>query len=109
MGRKRQLVLFAPDEEGSSADGLGIRSAVIASLARHNTAPDGSETGTMGTVTLYGPGLIAEITTAAGDRDPINQVMVTVIDEDLAWPVLSRLCRSEAWKMMDAESGMTFG
>lgn len=119
MGRKRQLVVFAVEEEDIPLDAetrgpsepvpLGPRSEVLERLSAYNTAPDGTEGGAMGTLTLYGPGLIAEMPTGGGDREPVSQFMVTVIDEEMAWPVLSKLCRAEGWKMMDAESGMTFG
>ena len=39
----------------------------------------------------------------------IMQAMVTVIEDDMAWPVLSRLCRRLGWKMMDIDSGRVFG
>ena len=35
--------------------------------------------------------------------------MVTVTDGDFAWLVLSRICRTNQWKMMDPESGRMFG
>ncbi|MBX3322562.1 MAG: hypothetical protein KF757_06185 [Phycisphaeraceae bacterium] len=42
-------------------------------------------------------------------QDAIQQAIVTVTDQDVAWPVLSRICRSLGWKLQDMESGQTFG
>lgn len=84
---------------------LGSLQAVLDTLARFNTAPDGSPSEGMGTLTLYGPGLVVHVPTAT---EAITQVLVSVTEEELAWPVLSRLCRAARWAMMDAETGRTF-
>jgi predicted dinucleotide-binding enzyme len=55
---------------------------------------------------LHGPGMIVELATA---QDPVQQAMVTVTDDDIAWPVLSRLCKAVGWKMVDVETGRMFG
>jgi hypothetical protein len=34
--------------------------------------------------------------------------MLTVTDDDIAWPVLSRACRLQGWTLIDLESGRTF-
>lgn len=101
--KKRQLILqHPPDEEGAVA--LGSRKEVCATLARFNTAPDGSpETG--GTVILHGPGLVLEIATTQRE---IQQAIVTLTDDEIAFPVLMRLCKSQGWSMIDLESGMSF-
>ncbi|MCH8271572.1 MAG: hypothetical protein IH985_10235, partial [Planctomycetes bacterium] len=41
--------------------------------------------------------------------DPVTQAMVTLVEEDIAWPVLMRLCQTTRWSMMDLETGRTFG
>lgn len=92
---------------------LGTLREVLAQAAGFNAAPDGSGPQGMGVVPgmviLHGPGFILEV---PGDGDPksdVMQIMATVTDEDFAWPVLSRMCKAAAWKMMDPESGRTFG
>jgi len=35
----------------------------------------------------------------------VRQVMVTMTDEDFAFPVLVRLCRAWRWTMLDTASG----
>jgi hypothetical protein len=41
--------------------------------------------------------------------DPVTQGMVSVNDEDVALPVLFRICRTLKWRMTDLETGMSFG
>ncbi|MGE3108203.1 MAG: hypothetical protein AB7G11_07600 [Phycisphaerales bacterium] len=118
MARKRQIILMkAPETEGdggSSKTGtmaaLGTVREVVGLMADYNISPDGSGPEGMGDVIgmgrLYGPGFVAEIPTAV---DEVTQVMVMITDEDFAWAVLMRLCRQLKWKMMDPESGRTFG
>ena len=42
----------------------------------------------LGTTSLYGPGLVIEVPSAA---DIFNQLMANVDDEETAWPVLARI------------------
>ncbi len=89
---------------------LGSVREVVAALSGYNTSPDGSGPEGLGEVVgfgrLYGPGFIAEVPTGTED---VSQVMVSITDEDFAWSVLMRACRILRWKMMDPESGRTFG
>lgn len=101
---KRQLVLLNPAEDGAMRP-LGSPAEFEATVANFNIAPDGAERNT-GTLPLFGPGIVVEV---ALGQDTLNQALITVIDQDIAWPVLSRLCRSNGWKMMDAATGQTFG
>lgn len=84
---------------------LGPMRRVIAELARFNTAPDGGGGGGLGTVMLFGPGLVVDLPSSA---DELTQILVTVTENDTAWPVLSRLCKAMGWKMLDAETGQRF-
>lgn len=109
MARKRQLAIFRwndPENPASGYASLGNKREFIDSLAPFNTAPDGSRERSVGTQVLHGPGMAIEY---ADNQDEIKQAILTVIEEDLAWPVLSRLCRALKWKMQDLESGQTFG
>ena len=105
MGARRQLVLVRPDANGGMTP-LGSVDEVAEALARFNTATDGSVARSLGTRVLYGPGFVVEIPTA---QDTVNQALVNVKDEEIAWPVLSRMCRVLEWKMMDAATGRQFG
>jgi uncharacterized protein YbjT (DUF2867 family) len=99
---RRQLALTC--KPGGAAS-LGTRREVFDALARFNTAPDGSPTGGA-TERLYGPGFTVELATST---DTIAQALLSLNDEDIAWPVLMRLCKELAWSMTDLESGRTFG
>ncbi len=109
MARKRQLVLFRVEDGARPGSGfvpLGDEGEFVRILAPFNTAPDGSPRRSNGTEVLHGPGIVIEYPTT---QDAIQQAIVTVTDQDVAWPVLSRICRSLGWKLQDMESGQTFG
>jgi len=96
----KQLILINP--EGGA---LGVKREVVDRFARYNTAPDGSEEARG---VAFGPGFHVEFPWI-DDRDDLQQAAVTVIDEDAAWQVLSRLLRETGWALMDLNSGQTFG
>lgn len=86
---------------------MGSRAEVVEVFANANTAHDGAprKPDAMSEF-LHGPGLVAEL---PFEPDAVTQVMVQVKDADIAWPVLSRLCKARGWQMVDMESGHTFG
>ena len=105
--RRRQLALSSADQ---GTDGtvrpLGAVRQICESLADFNTAPDGATEKSTTTRRLYGPGFVIELPTSV---DPVTQGMVSVNDEDVALPVLFRICRTLKWRMTDLETGMSFG
>jgi hypothetical protein len=107
--KKRILVLIKPRDPDDPAAGsvpLGTPSELVAMLAPFNIAADGSARRALGTAVLHGPGFTLEY---ASSQDELNQAMIVVNDQDFAWPVLSRMCRQNGWKMQDTESGQIFG
>jgi len=95
-----------PGEDGES-EPLGSAGEVAEALSRFNTAPDGSPgKSSMGTSFLYGPGFVIEL---ASGQETVHQAILTVEDDELAWPVLSKLCDTTGWRMMDIETGQVFG
>ncbi|MBX3388207.1 MAG: hypothetical protein KF691_01985 [Phycisphaeraceae bacterium] len=123
MAKKRQIVLMKGSLTGVAALAAGARATparqdgsngpmgtvkeVKEVLAHYNTAPDGSpRSASLGTEMLHGPGLVVELPV---NQEEVTQALVTVIDDDIAWPVLSRLCKAAGWKMMDVETGRVFG
>lgn len=96
----RQLVLMAQHNDGA----LGAKQDVERTLSGFNTAPDGSAEQPN---VLHGPGFIVELPYVEA-REPVTQALVTVQEEDIAWAVLSRLCRTTGWTLLDVESGRTF-
>lgn len=106
MAKRRQLVLMRSAKEGSGVAPLGTMREVVKDLSRYNTAPDGAPGKAMGLERLYGPGMVLEVPSNA---DEINQAMITITEEEIAWPVLSRICKELRWKMVDLETGRAFG
>lgn len=107
--KTRILVLFRPrdpDDPSSGTASMGAPREIADAVAPFNTASDGGTREGMGTDILYGPGFVIEI--AQGQRE-IQQAMITANEPDIAWPVLSRICRQTGWKLQDAESGQVFG
>ena len=107
MAKRRQLVLMK-NNRGKAAEmaPMGSLKEVARTLAAFNTAGDGSPTSaSRGTEVLHGPGMVVEVPLGV---DTVTQAMVSLLDEDIAWPVLVRICKSADWKMVDIESGQTF-
>jgi hypothetical protein len=69
----------------------------------------------MGTGVFHGPGMVLEVALTEdpasnrGAGPDIRQVLVSLTDEDFAFPVLMRLCKNNGWQMMDPDSGRSFG
>ncbi|MFI4917545.1 MAG: hypothetical protein ACIAS6_13695 [Phycisphaerales bacterium JB060] len=104
---KRQIVIVSSDPADEGLPPLGTIDEVSKALADFNTAPDGSErSASAGTVVLHGPGLVVELPMGL---DRVTQGLVTLIDEDVAWPVLMRLVKNLPWKLLDLETGRSFG
>jgi len=92
---------------GAEAEPLGTPREVVSALAAFNTAPDGAPKSPAAvTMKLHGPGFVAEISTT---QDEIAQILVTMLEEDIAWPVLMRIRKRLGWAMMDLDTGRTMG
>jgi hypothetical protein len=98
-------VLLGPEGPGAAAP-LGTLREVRERLANFNTSTDGAPGKGMGTEILYGPGMVVELPTSI---EPVAQAIATVSDEEIAWPVLMRICKTLRWRLMDMESGRVFG
>jgi len=103
MARSRQLVLVRASGDGAAGP-LGTKREVLDSMAPFNTAPDGSEARDS---VAHGPGFRVELPLVDED-DPVEQALLTLVDEDIAWPAVSRMCKANQWSLMDPESGRTF-
>ena len=84
---------------------LGSKREVADTLAAYNTRPDGSP---LSPGVLYGPGIVAQLP-MVGDNDPVLQVLVSINEDSIAWPVLFRVCAQTGWSLMDPTTGRTFG
>ncbi len=96
---------MGPEKNGGPAP-LGSRREFAQRLACFNTAPDGAAPSNSGTEFLYGPGMTVEVPTS---MDTVNQAIASISDEDIAMPVLMKMCKQLQWKLMDIESGRVFG
>ena len=118
MAKKRTVVLTRMDEQGHMVP-LGSLREVRDIMSRCNLAPDGSGPHgygeRLGLALLFGPGLVCEIALQddpainRGEGPEVGQVLVSMTDEDFGFPVLLRLCRQSKWKMLDPETGRSFG
>lgn len=105
MARKsRQFVLMGAEQKGAAAP-LGSLREVRDKLARFNTASDGTPPG-VGIERLHGPGYVVELPTSV---EPVTQAIASVNDEDTAFPVLLKMCKTLGWRMMDIDSGRVLG
>ncbi len=119
VAKKRTLVLLNPSSGPEGAAPLGSLREVREALGCSNIAPDGSGAHgygeRMGTGVFFGPGMVLEVPlmdepdALRGEGPEVRQVLVSVTDEDFAFPVLMRLCKRHQWQMMDPDSGRTFG
>lgn len=115
MSRSRSILLvrLLRTDEGEEPNSilnsvpLGSYRQVVELLARFNTGPDGSKKPENFGV-LHGPGFLVQMP-FVGPDDPVSQIVVSLTEEDIAWPVLLRVCRVLEWKMMDPQSGRAFG
>lgn len=103
---KRSVIVMksvGPGDDDEGMPSLGDQREVAEVLARYNTAADGSPPrATSGVTVLHGPGMLVEMASGA---DEVRQLMVTMTDEDFAFPVLARMCREQKWTLLDPESG----
>ncbi len=76
---------------------VGTRSQIIRDLSHHNTAPERE-----GDDVLYGPGIRLELPPG---QDRIQQILMTVTEEEIAWLVIMRLAKTFDWKIVDTETG----
>ncbi len=106
MARKRrQLVVMGAEHKGGPAP-LGQLRELKEMLASYNTAPDGGRSDTLGVERLHGPGMVVELPTGV---EVVQQAIASLNDEDIAFPVLFKLCKNKGWRLMDLESGRMFG
>jgi hypothetical protein len=99
---------------GADMRPMGTLDELLAALGQFNIAPDGSGPHGWGTdpftARLHGPGFLVEIPAAAGDRaQHVAQAMVTINDDDFAFPVLLRMCRASKLRLVDPDSGRSLG
>jgi hypothetical protein len=97
-----QFVILSKRSKGSNGlAALGSRAQMVRDLGRFNTAPErkGDED------VLYGPGIRLEFPPG---QDPVSQILLNIVEEEIAWQVIMRLAKTFEWKIVDTESGREF-
>lgn len=94
----KQFVIRARTE---GSDGqrvpLGSRSEIIESLALCNTIAE-----IEGGDDLWGPGIRIEL---PPDTDPVTQMLLVIVEEEIADLPIVRLAKKFDWSVMDIETG----
>jgi len=96
----RQFVILSSEatREDGTLPSIGPRLDIVEKLARANTSPECAEVEDV----LFGPGIRIELTP---NQDPVNQMLVTVTEEEIGWQVITRLINHFQWKLLDPETG----
>ena len=76
---------------------LGSRSEIIDSLAQCNTIAEAE-----GENDLWGPGIRIEL---PPDKDPVPQMLLIIVEEEIAWLPIVRLAKQFDWSVMDIDTG----
>lgn len=75
---------------------LGTRSEIVESLARFNTLAE-----VEGGDILWGPGIRIELPM----EDVIQQMLLYIVEEEIAWLPIVRLAKQFDWSVTDIETG----
>ncbi len=93
----QQLVILSRDQGADGGLGsLGSRADIVERLSHLNTAPEQN-----GGEILYGPGIRIELP----PTDSITQMLMTIVEEEIAWQVIMRLAKEMQWKLLDPATG----
>jgi len=96
MGKQFVIQSRTADTDGQRVP-LGSRSEIVNSLSLFNTQAEvegGNE--------LWGPGIRLEL---PPNEDPIRQMMLYIVEEEIAWLPIVRLAKQFDWSVMDLETG----
>ena len=100
MPQRHLVILSRTNNKDGSLGAIGSRTEIIQSLALRNTVAeiDGGDI-------LYGPGVDIELSPG---QDPVLQMLLTITDDDIAWPVIQRLAKDLQWKLLDPVKGTEY-
>jgi len=94
----QQFVILSKQKSGSNGmAALGARKQILGELSHFNTAPERE-----GDDVLYGPGIRLELPPGQAE---INQILLTITEEEIAWLVIMRLAKTFNWKIVDMTTG----
>ncbi len=100
MSQRQLVILSRTNNKDGTLGAIGSRMDVVKSLELRNTCAE-----IEGGEIMYGPGVNIELTP---NQDPILQMLLTITDDDIAWPVIMRLAKDLQWKILDPSSGREF-
>ena len=92
----QQFAIFA-SSSSETPNTLGDRRKCVERLSVLNTRAERP-----GDNVLWGPGSRLEMTP---DQDPVMQMLLTIVENEIAWLTMMRLARLCKWKIVDLESG----
>ncbi|MDP6478850.1 MAG: hypothetical protein QGI75_02275 [Phycisphaerales bacterium] len=84
-------------ESNKGPQALGSRREIIEQLSTLNTGPAQPDDDV-----LWGPGLRLEMTPG---QDPVTQMLLTIVEEEIAWLSIMKLARICQWRIVDVETG----
>lgn len=93
---EQYVILAQSTNAGNGMPAIGTRREIVTELSPFNTAPERPEGDA-----LYGPGFIIELP----PNDPVTQMLLTIVEEEIAWQVIMRLAKHFKWKLLDMASG----
>ncbi len=85
-------------ESETGPQNLGSRRELVKQLATLNTGPEHPDDDV-----LWGPGLRIEMTPG---QDPVTQMLLTLVEEEIAWLSVMRLARVCQWRIVEVDSGL---
>ena len=94
---KQYVIQSRIEGKGGQRAPLGTREEIINELAKFNTMAEAD-----GGSVLWGPGFRIEL---PPDEDPIKQMLLHIVEEEIAWLPLVRLAKQFDWSVMDIETG----
>ena len=98
---KQFVILSEEQRDGEPLPPIGARAEIVEHLSHLNTMPEKD-----GEDVLYGPGISIEL---PPDRDPVTQMLMTIVEEEIAWQVIARLVKELHWKVLDPMTGRVLG
>ena len=96
VSSQQYVILSREEPPNNGLAPLGTRAELVERMGGFNTAPQSD-----GEDVLYGPGIRIEMPPS----DPVTQMLLTIVEEEIAWHVIMKLIKAQGWKLLDPASG----